>query len=429
MGANKRPENINITPGSPGLIVPSWLRPLTILRVSSWILCSSGVIWQIVSVSKIYFEYTTRVDINITVPSRLSMPAISVCLHILYDKKVLSKFYSPPESIPSSLASIPFHILYQLPTSKVKINCTVPNNTYELPKLDPEKGFECENYSPVLVTIHFTEGINLRKCFTYFFRNATTEPFVVHYANAKDFFTVDLISDQNNSVSIFVHNPIEVLLVSDADTFTFHTNSTAALVLSSSKLITKLLPPPYRTGCETYDNELYGRTGCIFKCLKDNARERCGVWPASVPADTWGNFYFISPDGQCDYGREKKDECAQKDICPNQCLNLWYTTTLVSVQKQTDLSNLTRIVVRRPSEVEFTYIYVPKMDKIEYFCFVASCFGIWLGISFIDFLEYIIMLLKGKLDPPKPQIKVLTPTYIYFLRDRPNSLRSIMSIM
>ena len=397
---------------------------LPVRRLFCWTLTGFGLICQVWSISSVYFQYSTRVDIDIEVPFKLSMPALSICLNLVYNiNDLYPEPYPTRESVPPKTA-LPINILSQLPIPPITINCTTPFD--ELTKFNETKpGYACENYSPVLISIHYTEGINLHKCFTYFYRNATSSPFLVNYAESKDFFNVELISSENVSVSIFVHNPIEILLVSAADTFTFYTNATSELILSSSKLITKLLPAPFRTSCIDYDDVRFGRTGCIFECLERLSMEKCGVWPSSVPADPWLPYYFNRADLSCSLTVEQKESCTiSKETCPNQCVNLWYTTTLVTLHQPLTPTNLTRIFIRRPSEVEFTYNYTPRLDQIEYLCYVASCFGIWLGISFLDILESSIDAMKNKLSAQETQIMVVTPTYIYFSRNRVSSISS-----
>ncbi|XP_053206606.1 uncharacterized protein LOC128390854 isoform X1 [Panonychus citri] len=154
----------------------------------------------------------------------------------------------------------------------------------------------------------------------------------------------------------------------------------------------------------------------------------CGVWPSTVPADPWLPHYFNRVDKPCSLTLEQKEICTSSKVtCPNQCLNLWYTTTLVTLHQPITPTNLTRIFIRRPSEVEFTYRYTPRLDRIEYLCYVASCFGIWLGISFLDILQNSIVAMKRKLAAQEPQIMVITPTYIYFSRNRVSSISSTIT--
>ncbi|XP_053206612.1 uncharacterized protein LOC128390854 isoform X2 [Panonychus citri] len=110
---------------------------LPLRRIFCWTLTGFGLIWQVWSISSVYFQYATRVDIDIEVPSQLSMPALSICLSLVYKiDDLYPKYYPTRESVPPKTA-LPINILSQLPIPNITINCTTPFD--ELPKLTKPK--------------------------------------------------------------------------------------------------------------------------------------------------------------------------------------------------------------------------------------------------------------------------------------------------
>lgn len=405
----------------------------TTIRLICWVLSTIGLGWQMHQISEVYFKYQTQVDMEIEAPSLITMPGLTMCLKIetTTDYTYLQTIYPPARGIidwarrvnhnASIYRYIPINVLAQLPTQPVRIICKTP-----FPELKPLKQNQstqsdipemCEDYTTVKTTIQFNGGSDdFWRCSTYFYSLTLPSPYILNSVDDKDFYKIfihtnraeSIFNFNRSSVLIYIHNPMEVLHLSEADSFHFFIEQTDRMILTTSKLITYLLPTPYRTGCYNYSGEIYGRTGCIFKCRVSRIKKECqSAWSWSVPAEIDQTESFSLRDKHCYL--KNKFECSNNDLCPAQCINYWYTTTLIVNQEKRTFSNVTELYVRRPFGVEIIYTYLPRMNGIEFLCYIASCFGIWLGISFLDIIYIISEFADTWMTRRETKILVLNP--------------------
>ena len=374
-----------------------------LIKFTCWILSTSGLVWQVQKVSDIYFKYETQVDINVELKSTISMPGLTICLKIETNHTYLKSIY--PQSIRlingwskkmnlnhSIYRYIPINILSRLPTQSIKIICKSPFpelTPIPINQLNSSKLEMCEDYTSIVTTIQFNPNDDeFYRCSTYFYSSYLPSIYQVNTLDDKDFFKLTIystgISKSNPSkVILFPHNPMEILYAPEADSFHFYVEQKDKIILTTTKLITNLLPYPYHTECINYSGIVYGRTGCIFTCRQDRVQNECpGIQSWTVPANANSNMTFSSHKQPCHL--KQRHLCFMKDKCPAQCLNYWYTTSLIVNQEKRLPSNKTELYIRRPSGAEITYTHVPRMQGIEFLCYIASCFGMWLGISILD---------------------------------------------
>uniref|UniRef100_T1JUH3 Uncharacterized protein n=1 Tax=Tetranychus urticae TaxID=32264 RepID=T1JUH3_TETUR len=402
----------------------------TMIRFFCWVLSSCGLAWQVQQISNIYFEYQTQVDMIIESPRNITMPGLTMCIQLIYNETILKLHYPQSEELIdwknkenasfSALRYVPINVLAKLPTTPVKIFCKAP-----FPELTPLEEYKsdpknCEHFAKIKNTIHFNPAQDdFFHCSTFFFSPTLPSPYQVVKADDKDFYKIEiytesasyldiLVSNTNKTTVVaFIHNPMEILHVAEADSFNFYTEQTENMILTTSKIITELLPSPYRTDCYDYTGAEYGRTGCIFDCRKARAESLCSeIWPWDVPADVNCNRSFSLRGKNCT-AVMGDNRCS--DECKNQCTNYWYSTTLIAAIEKRTPSNLTKLFVRRPFGVEITYKYLARMGEIEYLCYIASCFGIWMGISFLDITYLLTDSVNKWITKRETRILVLSP--------------------
>uniref|UniRef100_T1K888 Uncharacterized protein n=1 Tax=Tetranychus urticae TaxID=32264 RepID=T1K888_TETUR len=356
-------------------------------KLISWLTATIGLIWQIHQVSVIYFDFKTRVDIEIVPHQNITMPALTICTDLMAHPSILR--YFPSFNLSKDARDYYRYLrpskLLEFPAEPVKVDCRTPFP--ELIKIDPSGTDNCENFVAPRVSLHYNWETNrVIRCNTYYYQEPGKKPMEVIHGNAKDFYQVRLFSQGNHSFAIIVHNPIEILHVIEADTFHFWSQQTLSIILSTTKVITHLLPAPYRTDCVPYDDQEFGRLSCVYNCRIKQAIRDCPIWPKDVPVTKNTDLPFAVEGKVC--WAPERHYCSQKFLCKAQCINHWYTTTLISVTEKRSNSNLTRLYVRRPSGAEFVYNYGPRLTQIEFICYTASCFGIWFGISVTDMLRF-----------------------------------------
>ncbi|XP_053210456.1 uncharacterized protein LOC128394189 [Panonychus citri] len=374
----------------------------------SFAFASIGLVWQLRSISEVYFNYGTLVDITVGVSNTISMPGLTVCVPIdnqlpsnlsNHESLAVKQFFSSSSaSSSSSYGYLPINFLANL-AIEVNISCTVPAD--ELPRLNRSLMWSCDNVVAPKVTIQYTQtGGSIARCTTYFHRKSDEEPLTVFTNNAKDFYILVVKTKKPQIISLFVHNPAQILHISDADTISFSTEEINEMVLSTSKFETNMLPPPYRTACRSYSEFDAGKFGCIFTCWVEETLNRCPVWSILAPA--FGNIslpFLIAEDESSSNAPchvKDKNTCYRKCESP-QCKDLFYSTNNVyALEKRSSWSstNNTHIYIRRPSGAEFKYSYKPQIAPIEYACYVASCLGLWFGVSFINVFQFIVDWVK-----------------------------------
>lgn len=342
-------------------------------------LASVGFVWQVHLISKVYFQYTTQVDIMIEIPFKISMPALTICTII---DDVLRK------EDKSELIFLPINEISTFSQPEVEIICKVPAPELGQLKGNKESSILCENITPSKDTIQLIRNHLLARCTTYFSRNLTQPSMDVITSDAKDFYQISFDKIKNTTVYFYVHNPVEMIHVTEADTITLNIFQLQEVVLSTTKFTTNFLPSPYPTNCRDYDEFENGRWGCLFQCRIKQLTKQCSLWPKNVPASLNVKWPFQTIYANCS-STVDEHYCYNKICSQKPCWGQWYTTTTIYTRERINQIDKSVIYIRRPSGVEFTFNYIPKLAQIEYICYVASCFGIWFGVSCADFLRLI----------------------------------------
>lgn len=368
-----------------------------ISEVFMWSIIVIGFIWQTTSVSIIYFQYGTRVDIEMNFGSRVTLPGLTICLHL--DDKSIVQHMKLASNLSHNqkqdqITYLDINRLAAIDTVNVKSDCKVPG--YSLDNLaSSDVDNSCDKIIKPVQSIHFNYlNTQILKCTTYFYQSRNQSPISTLLGDDKIIYEIDFISPQNHEVAVAIHNPIEILHYLEADTIYFNTSRISKFVLLSSRLTTLLLAAPYRTNCDHYHHLIMGRTGCIYMC-RLKAITNCLTWAKSVPAipPIKENITFRLANHTCPQSRTSR-ECTSESVCKNQCINYWYTTSRIWSESRSgkndfnwrNQSFITRLHVRGEFNqgLELVYKYEANLDPIEYVCYIASLAGIWLGIAFID---------------------------------------------
>lgn len=356
-----------------------------------WIFASTGLIWQVYQVSEIFFNLSTRVDIDMDAPLNLTIPAITICLplkpNIITLKTLIDVNNLSDDQIKEEVTYLPINLLSTLETIDVKVFC---RTKYPRVIADYPDGQPCDLFGKTVHRIQYNHETKIiHRCTTYLIQ-IHEEPLTVIANEAKDFFALDVYSLESNIVRVYVHNPLEIINLPEADFFVIYTNQSSDIVVVSSWITINLPKDTFFSECSDYNELNFGRMSCIFLCRLRVSQTTCSSWSSEVPAPLDVKLPFRSRLYDCP--RPRDYNCTSFEICPVQCKSVWYTSTLVWNHIKDKPSNLTRFIVRRPYGLEFVYNVTPSLALVEYSCYVASCLGIWFGISFSD----IMLKLFGK---------------------------------
>uniref|UniRef100_T1K887 Sodium channel protein Nach n=1 Tax=Tetranychus urticae TaxID=32264 RepID=T1K887_TETUR len=350
-----------------------------------WLFASLGLFWQVYQVSEIFFGFQTRVDIEMDAPINLTMPAITVCLPLDPHPKTLNHLFHTRNltfaQMKEEVTYLPINILSTLETIDVKVFCRT-----KYPRVidGAPDGQPCDLFGETIHSMQYNQAFKeITHCTTYLHQKED-RPLTVISNEAKDFYQLEIYSAKPNSFYVYLHNPIEILNLPESDFLTIFTNQSSDVVIVTSRIVVSLPSYIFFTNCLDYTDVMFRRQGCIFECRNRIALATCGSWSSEVPAPVNSKLPFRSRQHTCPSPSDYK--CESFEICPVACKSSWYSSNLVWNHFKETRSNLTRFAARRPYGLEFVYNVTPYLATVEYSCYVASCLGIWFGISYSDIM-------------------------------------------
>ena len=151
-------------------------------------------------------------------------------------------------------------------------------------------------------------------------------------------------------------------------------------LLTYNKQENKLLPYPYSTNCKNYETlGHFSRNDCIRKCRINMTLEKCGVLPVFVNVFEYEYERYAKNESEynCTIKNNFDIECYNR--CPfEDCINDYYIPKIVLSRSDNYESG---IGISPPSEPEIIYEYNPKIETIEFLCYIGSILGLWFGLS------------------------------------------------
>jgi hypothetical protein len=147
----------------------------------------------------------------------------------------------------------------------------------------------------------------------------------------------------------------------------------------------RLLPKPYPTDCIDYHirTESLSRKDCIRKCLIRESIDKCNAISNDAQIYEWE---IKSPDVKySDHNCSKNLSLNNK--CNNFCRHKDCVKTFYKPYVITSFANYTKdaeILISLPMEPKRIYCYYPKIETIEFLCYLASILSLWFGFSFLS---------------------------------------------
>ena len=157
---------------------------------------------------------------------------------------------------------------------------------------------------------------------------------------------------------------------------------------------------PYRTDCKDYRFRFSGkylsRKGCIRKCKIEVSLKTCGVIyrdidlmrsDPTVHFGNWGNSTSKSCFQNLNYTYVCNERCPHYD-----CAIDYYKTVALHKVKNTKGTFLTLVI---PTEPETSYSHEPRIELVEFICYLASTFNMWFGFSMLS-LYYLFTVFRNR---------------------------------
>ena len=159
----------------------------------------------------------------------------------------------------------------------------------------------------------------------------------------------------------------------------------------------QLLESPYPTDCENYylSSKYISRKECLRKCKIKVSLQICGSISKdiSVYSGEKGVLFANTSGENCADRINFWEQCLK--VCPKvDCFLQYYRTTKSSEYPGKLVDNYTRIDITTPVEPDTTFFHKPKIELIEFLCYLASTLSVWFGFSLITIMDLAILLEK-----------------------------------
>ena len=160
----------------------------------------------------------------------------------------------------------------------------------------------------------------------------------------------------------------------------------------------QLLESPYPTDCKNYylSSKYISRTDCIRKCKIKVSLELCGSISKdiSVYSGEEGILFANTSGENCADTISFRKHCLK--MCPKvDCFLQYYRTIKSSEYPGKLVDNYTRIDITTPVEPDTTFFHKPKIELIEFLCYVASMLSVWFGFSLITIMNWANLIEKA----------------------------------
>ena len=162
----------------------------------------------------------------------------------------------------------------------------------------------------------------------------------------------------------------------------------------------QLLKKPYPTDCIDYHKEtqFMSRKDCIRRCQLEISLRDCGVVPHEVDIYREESVVRFATDVEYDSCVFK---LALNRVCPNKCPHFDcfkqdYKPVFISNNKHNESATEFRLVI--PSDTQTIYHHKPKIETIEFVCFLASILNLWFGFSILSTLGWFSSLFNTIAD-------------------------------
>ena len=356
----------------------------------SFIVSLAGLIWQVVNISIVYFDYGTLTQLTMSRPGEITPPAFSLCFaHWSF------KFGQTTEMYGSKYFNSPALAFEHTPTLNASsfVNCYLPSE-----KNDFSYRAYRGNRSKICGDLFSITKSNKQWKVCYTFQLRTPTEYKLHFiGNALSY---NLITSFELNEKFLDHpfvfyyiKPIGYNLYGTSETYSEQFrqvvnmttgNATAnGMAISYKKITRHLLESPYKTDCFDYNKQnLESQSHCQDNCLTSMYL----AWLDKVPFDVTiyenltepFSYTFKYDDHQIGTLRNTCSSiCAKPD-----CFHETVTPKLISTEDGTKFY----VNIYPPDEPDIITQHVPQMKLVDFVTYLLSCISFWFGFSPFTFL-------------------------------------------
>ena len=350
------------------------INKLSLRYLTFMIICIFGCIYHIVQISKVYFLYSTNVNVYVDFKGQIKVPMLSLCR---WTDTSLKRPFVNETITPQKLYKRTFDF------SHVFFNCEISVDGFYL------KEYNCTDLGKF--------GIQMKKMVNDIF---------VCYVLKHPQFNKNVKRRQGIIYRIYFHqlNNDESWLFLSSDNHnpsgrdwnTFKLSSKLHYMLSYSQRTIHLLPIPYQTKCINYEKIGFrSKSDCIDQCNINLNLAQCKALPSYVTVN-------ISEFGDEIYNRSSATKLCKKNInsefCDQKCHYDECLIKINSISKIEDynlksirgynINSLTLFEFVAANEPDTHYIHSPHQLFVEYICYVAGVISLWTGFSILSIYSF-----------------------------------------
>ena len=230
------------------------------------------------------------------------------------------------------------------------------------------------------------------KCFTYFSHfQLFWEKIEIERSTVLIFILkLDDLSFPYRGIEFSIHSPNSLPL--DHDTNSINPDSNYRV--SYSKWKVERLGKGYDTDCKIYDTKVFSRNDCIFKCYQQKMEKICktsGFFNSYLYTRieffenknlSWINCQHISNI----LDQEENAFLLCDKQCPLECHFTYYFTTIE--KSKFPFESYIFMTFSHGSMPDIYIRHIPEMPLMTFICNFGGILGMWLGVAFIDILQY-----------------------------------------
>lgn len=366
------------------------------------IIASIGLAAQIIIISIEFFKYSVNKEVEFVMPKKLYIPDLTLCMKI-WDSIPLRnpmKFwqalnYTVPET----------DVLLAQVIRKGSKYCGVTKKVNQCNgSMIVSKWVISDNICYTL-TYNFSHGNGMRRE-TLSNTNLLTD-------NLKNtFYTIVLSSILKNMTSFtpVIHDP-KTSPVNSYDVSEFHKREKIghSMVHSGYHIAFRsytinLLPSPYTTNCKYYRTS---QLECKEECSLNHYIENSEEFPEDVFFSNTTTFADRTFDTGLVYSRKRIKSCFASKACHKKDCKLKYSVSSVKGVNSGDAIGAVVISLVSPLDPYIEVDTKPSFPMFEYILYIASCLGIWFGISFLSLNPFPV----NEMNKETQKIKVLPTEY------------------
>jgi hypothetical protein len=364
-------------------------------------ICIVGFVYQTIDLTLEYIYYKTVVGIEIK--RYANPPAVSLCRrnNSAYKELHILRYSNIPLRLKNFFSNFKCR---ECPTNSSFYFDLINNQTFlsdYLELIDAQLDFPYFRIETVMVNTFVTSHNQYSKCYT-FFSGLSYNSNVPSHLSGKI-----MVSDFPRNSLLYIHdsNTLPSYSTSKLPSIRDTNNDTR---ISYNKEHFERLPPPYQSNCQYYSGKIKSRDQCINELIYDFILEN-GCLPRNHELLTYvviGYNYSKFNYSLCINETKTVELKLFEGFCRESCIQDFY-----EFHESSGGDHPGPHVLETTNSQYISFIYIPKMEFMQFIVNFGGLIGLWQGISLNDLKDIIFKFIRRAIFSPrvKRQLNKFTP--------------------